>query len=725
MVNETSKATQKVGKPLLELKESGVAFVRLGEPDERVVTLTATRMFALREILLRLRETRPRGVIFIGPHVDMFTAGADISVIREVTDPKVGETLAKEGQSLFDEIESLPFPTLAAISGPCVGGGCELVLACSRRIISDQKSSSIGLPEVKLGILPGFGGTQRLPRLIGLPKALDIILGGKTLRPKQALAYGLVDEIIAPHKLEDRAESVILDLSKLKTYKLPFSAHAMTFTSLGRKFVAKKAREEVRLESKGFYPAPPAALDAVLYGLEHGKLKGLENEAKELGRLIVTPECKSLVKIFFLTEASKSIGKGARKSVEHVHALVVGAGTMGAGIAGILAKNEASVILKDTSEESVARGVAHIKKYLASLKYLNETERSFIANRIEPTTRDSASMGNATLAIEAIFEDMAQKKKVLSEAAKQMPQDAILASNTSSLSITEIAKEIPNPERVVGMHFFNPVEKMPLVEIIRGAQTSDKTIVVIAALATKLGKYPIVVKDVPGFLINRILSPYLNEAAFLLEDGYAVEDIDKVALEFGMPMGPVRLLDEVGLDVVAHVGEVMVKGYGPRMQGPTFAATLVAAGRKGKKSGGGFYQFSNNGRGVVKGQLVERPFHGLRGLLKLQKPERKSEPRVIIDRLLMALVNEAIRCLDEGVAGAPGPDAAQQIDLGTVMGMGFPPFRGGLLHYADSIGAEKVLASLQQLEKECGSRFTPAPGITTRIRRNKKFSDKV
>jgi 3-hydroxyacyl-CoA dehydrogenase/enoyl-CoA hydratase/3-hydroxybutyryl-CoA epimerase len=258
---------------------------------------------------------------------------------------------------------------------------------------------------------------------------------------------------------------------------------------------------------------------------------------------------------------------------------------------------------------------------------------------------------------------------------------------------------------------------MPLVEIIRGATTSDKTIAVVAALASKLGKYPVVVKDVPGFLVNRILSPYLNEAAYLIEDGFSILDIDRVAARFGMPMGPVRLLDEVGLDIVVHVSEVMIKGYGARMATPPFADMLVKAGRKGKKNGKGFYDFSEDGRTAT-------PFAGLRDLLALKKPARSGDDQVIFDRLFMALINESIRCLDDGVAGTPGPDAAQQIDLATVMGMGFPPFRGGLLHFADSLGADKVLATLQKLEKEYGSRFAPAPGIIARAKRSRKLSDR-
>ena len=717
MATKSSAEQSQGGAATLEMLESRVALIRLGHPDERVVTLTGERMASLRTILTYLKENVPKGVIILGAGPDMFAAGADIKVIRDLSTAEAGENLAREGQAMFEQIAALPCPTVAAISGPCLGGGCELALACKVRLISDQKSSAIGLPEVKLGILPGFGGTQRLPRLVGLPRALEIILGGKTLRPKQALGSGLVDEIVAAHKLRERAEALALEPRKISRTRLGLFDRFFTFNSFGRRLAAKRAREEVKKETKGFYPAPPAALEVVLAGLDRGVEEGLRLEARELGRLAVTAECKSLVKMFFLSEQAKSIGKSGKRAVEQVQAVVIGAGAMGAGVAGVLARSECAVILKDTTDEALKRGLKQIRESLARVKYLSEADRSFILNRIEATTRDSSNTGNASFAIEAVFEEMPLKKKVLAEVAKQMAHDAIIATNTSSLSVSEIAAAIDNPQRVVGLHFFNPAEKMPLVEIVRAAQTSDKTVVVAAALANKLGKYPIVVKDVPGFLINRILFPYLSEAAFLLRDGYRVADIDRAAAGFGMPMGPLRLLDEVGLDVAAHVIDTMVKGYGARMQGPGYAAHLAAAGRKGRKSGAGFYDFKN-------GESAPSP--RLRQLLQIEKPERSAgDLKPLTDWLILSMINEAVRCLDEGVAGAPGPEAANQIDLGTVMGIGFPPFRGGVLHYADCLGVDRVLQLLVALEQEQGSRFTPASGISARAKRGKRFYEKV
>lgn len=702
-----------IGVVSVSLLESGVALLKLGSADERYITLTPKRINSLRDALISLKSNPPKGLVITGSTTDMFTVGADISLINSVTDPSSGEALAKEGQDVFALIEQLPFITVAAISGPCVGGGCELALACKYRLISDEKSSLIGLPEIKLGILPGFGGTQRLPRLIGLPKALDIILAGKTLRPRQAQSIGIVNELVQSSRLLERAESIASGASTTREIRLGFVEKFLTTTKLGRAFVKGKAKKSIQKETKGFYPAPPAALDCCIFGLESGYERGYRNEARELGRLIVSHESKALVNVFFLSENAKNLGKSAKKEVENFSSVVVGAGIMGAGIAGSLSRSGCPVVLKDTSDAALQKGKSHIQKSLQKIKYLSETEKSFILNRVETTSREIAQANNIQFAIEAVFEDLDLKRKLLSDLSAQIPQDAIIATNTSSLSVTKIAAAISNPERVVGMHFFNPVEKMPLVEIVMGEKTNDKTLAVIAALTVKLGKYPIMVRDVPGFLVNRILTPYLNEAAFLLQEGYSVKDIDQAALSFGMPMGPIRLLDEVGLDVASHVSEIMVQGYGERMKAPAFSKILSSNGRLGKKSGSGFYDFIDE---------KATPSIAARELLRLSTHQKEVTNLVPLQqRLTMALLNETIKCLDEGVAGEPGKEAAAQINLGTIMGMGFPPFRGGALYYADSLGAAQILETMQRLEREVGPRFTPTTGIINRASNGEKF----
>ena len=676
-----------------------VAILQLGTNDERAVTWTPSRMSSFVEALSKVASSGVRGLVITAPTLDSYCVGADISLISSVTDPEVGARLAREGQEAFNALEDLGVITVAAISGPCVGGGCEMALACNYRIITHLSSSVIGLPETKLGILPGFGGTYRLPRLIGLPKALDIILAGKTLRSPQALKAGLVDEIVSPENLLARAIEIASGV-KLPSRRGPRKVDSLlTRSSLGRSVVRRNAQKSVLATTKGVYPAPLAALTTTTAGLGLPRAPALAQEANTLGKLIVTPQSKSLVNIYFLTEAAKSIGKPAKEAVADLFAMVVGAGVMGAGIASSLAKAGHSVIVRDTNEEALNRGKNHVKKGVSAMRHLSSLEKGAITNRIDWITHSSPTVARTGIVIEAVFENMDLKKKILSELAQTLPSSAILASNTSSLSVSEIAREIPHPERVIGMHFFNPVEKMPLVEIIKGEKTSELTIQKVAALATKLGKYPIVVSDVPGFLVNRILVPYLNEALFLLAEGFSIEEIDGAATDFGMPMGPIRLLDEVGLDVAVHVSEVMTAGYGERMRPPSFSGSLLALGRKGKKSGAGFYSYDGK---------KAAPWSGVRDALSLPTTQAPTYDKAKIqDRLVLHLINEAMKCLHEGVAGDDKTLAKKQIDLGTVMGIGFPPFRGGVMHYADSIGLDQLKSKLEILMKEFGIRYEP------------------
>lgn len=680
-------------RAVLEKLDGGVMLIRLGDPSEKVVTFTPERLQSLKDIIYTLKSKPPAGVVITGPTLDMFTVGADISLIQEVTDPKIGESLAKEGQAVFTEIEKLPFRTVAAISGPCVGGGFELALACNFRLISDSSSSTVGLPEVKLGIIPGFGGTVRLPKLVGLPKALDLILTGKTVRAKKALALGLVDEVTPAHALIERARCVAAGSLRLRRKSIGIKDTILS--SILKGIVKKSAKASVLKQTKGFYPAPLKALESVF-------ASNYDVEAKLLGEAIVTPESKALTHVFFLTELSKGIGKGAKKHLENFSASVIGAGVMGAGIASILAASEIPVVLKDTSEDAISKARIQIRGFADSLSYLSPSERNILVSRVTATTEDPPV--GVGIVIEAIVENMAVKKKVLSELALKLGEQTIIASNTSSLSISEMAKDIPNPSRVIGMHFFNPVPKMPLVEIIMGSKTSDQTIALVAGLSVKLGKFPIVVKDVPGFLVNRILTPYLNEAAFLIQEGYKIDDIDKAATSFGLPMGPVRLLDEIGLDVASHVSEIMVKGYGSRMEAPPLASKLVATGALGKKNDLGFYDFS-----------TKKPRRDLYSVLAL--PKEKDGSSDIQDRLIFSLLNEAVLCLDEGVAGTPGTEAAKQIDLGSVMGFGFPPFKGGILYWAHKTGVASLIDRSKELEKKYGVRFKPNEGLLKRAQK--------
>jgi 3-hydroxyacyl-CoA dehydrogenase/enoyl-CoA hydratase/3-hydroxybutyryl-CoA epimerase len=433
--------------------------------------------------------------------------------------------------------------------------------------------------------------------------------------------------------------------------------------------------------------------------MARARASALSVEAEELGTLITTPESKALVHLYYLTEAAKAIGKAKKSEVEKIPGLVVGAGIMGAGIAGSLARAGHQVIVRDTGEAALERGRQHISKEVGKLRYLSSFERAAIKNRIDWLWTSSPTESRSGIVIEAVFEDMDLKKRIFRDVAARVSQQCILASNTSSLSVTEMATAVERPERFIGMHFFNPVEKMPLVEIIRGEKTSDETVSAVAALSTQLGKFPIVVKDVPGFLVNRTLIPYLNEAMFLLQAGHSIEEIDGAATAFGMPMGPIRLLDEVGLDVAAHVSKVMTAGYGERMAPPPFAEKLLSEGRKGRKSGGGFYDYK---------EKDSAPWPRIRSALGLPSQPAERLGRIeITERLVFHLVNEAMKCLNEGVAGDDRELAKKQIDLGTVMGIGFPPFRGGVIYYAERVGLETITGRLKSFEAAFGERYKP------------------
>lgn len=726
--NVTSEQSTSAEGVLLERQEN-VAIIRLGQPRERIVILSKQRMESLTRAIDALStEKGIEGLVIIGAHFELFCAGADINVIQSVTDPAIGKRLAEDGQRIFQKIEDLPFRTVAAISGACVGGGCELVLSCDHRVLSSAANTRIGLPEIKLGILPGFGGTQRLPRLIGLPRSLDLMLQGKLLSAKKARAAGLADTVVDTSDCEGRPDAAYLKLleaaieiaSGKKTVqrnKPRLLESLLTNTGIGRSIVEKKTRQAVQKTTGGNYPAPARLIDAVFEGYRQGITRGYEIEAQALGDMIVTPESKSLVHIFFLGQEAEKLGRDAKADVQQVTIGVLGAGTMGAGIAASFVAAGRPVVLVDPTEAAREKARKRTEDLLGYSSSLSDSKRKQLLSQLI-LAESPERLAGCGVVIEAIIEDLKVKQDVLSNIAKHVGPECIIASNTSSLSVTDIAKGVPHPERVVGLHFFNPVERMMLVEIVSGDETGNRAIVSAAALIALLKKYPVVVRDVSGFLVNRILSPYLVESSHLLAEGYGIEAIDKAALKFGMPMGPLRLLDEVGLDIAAKVADVMYEQYGDRMKGPNYAAKLVQHGFKGKKSGAGFYRYDGKKKTVNHEVMKLLDLAALNGHGQGKKDFLES-------RLILPMLNEAVRCLDEGVAGDPGKQACGQIDLATVMGIGFAPFRGGLMHYASSVGAGQLLTKLNEFEKAHGDRYTPAPGIVSRAELGVGFDSAV
>lgn len=708
----------------LKIDANQIAWVTFDLQNEKVNKLSRVVLTELREILTGLQGNKLlKGLIFISNKDSIFIAGADIKEIESIKSAYEGEQAAKEGQSVFDLIASLKFPTLAAIHGACLGGGCELALACTYRMATDDSKTKIGLPEIMLGILPGFGGTQRMPRLIGLQKSLSLILPGKALDGKKAYKMGLVDALVPKAWLKDKAEAFILTLNK-KTKKKILKKRKpaglvnllLEKTFIGNQIVFSQAKKALMAQTKGLYPAPLKALE-VIKQTHHLSLKhGLEIEAKALGDLAQTGVCKNLIHVYYLNEnAKKSTGVSGQTALDPAllkdfnQMAVIGAGVMGGGIAQLFASQNYGVRLKDISWELVAKGfeaAAKIFKGSVKRKRLSQREADLKLGHITGAI-DYSGFKSAGLVIEAVVENMDIKKKVLKETENVVGPEAILASNTSSLSITEMAKAVNRPQRVVGMHFFNPVDRMPLVEIIRGEQTDDVTVMKIVELTKKIGKTPIVCKDKEGFIVNRILLPYLNEAAGLLMEGHHMLDIDRSMTKFGMPMGPVTLADEVGIDVGFKVAQILEKTYGARMKVNEILHQVYEKKWLGKKVGKGFYVHDDKKKTRI-------PNPELKELLANKKPT--TDRRDVLDRMVLLMINEAALILEEGVAMC-----AEDIDVGMIFGTGFPPFRGGLLKYADDLGMTNIIKRLEELSLKYGNRFLPAKILIQYSKENKKF----
>ncbi len=671
-------------------------------------------------------NTSMRALVLTSAKKTNFIAGADISGIKTITDPKEGELIGKEGQRIFGKFSYLPMPTFAFINGTCMGGGTELSLAADYRIGLNASHVKIGLPEVMLGILPGWGGTQRLPRLIGIQKALDYILTGRRVAAKKAYRDGILDQLIPAEIPEAEILPAVFKfvnntltaagkarIAKKRKRSQNLQTMLLEKNPLGRKVLFDQARKTVLKTSKGHYPAPLRALEAVQQGMAASLSEGLAIEARFLGELVVTPVSKNLVKVFLLTEELKKDNgapgfKGEAQKFDRVG--VLGAGVMGGGIAQLLAAKNHPVRMKDINLPGIAKGMEQASKVFSGLVKKRRMKSNEMAEKMGliSGTTDYSGFHNVDLVIEAIIEKLDIKKAVFTEVDKIVPENTIIASNTSSLPVTEMAKATGRPEKVAGMHFFNPVHRMPLVEIIRAEQSSDATIVSLVEFSRALGKTPIVVKDSPGFLVNRILAPYMNEAAMLLEEGQKIDFIDKAMVKFGMPMGPLELYDEVGIDVAHKVAGILQAAFGDRMPASAVVEKMFAAGRFGKKSGAGFYKYNNR-----KKEVDPETYKTLVGLFS----EAAAMPEIEIqERCILTMINEAARCLEEDIVSC-----ARNVDIGMIFGTGFPPFRGGLLTYADDLGAATVLQKLQHYAEKCGPRFEPAPLISELAQKDGSF----
>lgn len=638
---------------------------------------------------------------------DNFVAGADVRMLDACNSAEEATKLATTGQEMFNELSKLPFSVVAAIHGPALGGGLELALACDYRVCSDDDITRLGLPEVQLGLLPGSGGTQRLPRLIGLMASLDLILTGKQVRAKKAKKLGIVDAAVPDSILLEVAKQFATK-SKPKR-KTPPKEKLISNISVSRKVIFDQAAKKTRAKTRGNYPAADKILEVMQYGLEKGFAKGLEKEAKEFGELVMTPESEALRSIFFATTEMKKehFGDAKPRTVNQVG--VLGGGLMGAGIAHVsLGKAKVPVKLKDVSEDGVLNALSYNYKLFSKQRkrrILSKAQLQAKMGQIRGGT-DYLGFEQTQVVIEAVFEDLALKQSMVKEVEVLSDKDIIFASNTSSLPIHQIAEGASKPENVVGLHYFSPAEKMPLVEVIPHATTSDETVATVVALARKQGKTPIVVKDSAGFYVNRILAPYMNEAAHVLMAEQEIEHIDNALLNFGFPVGPITLLDEVGVDIGAKIMPILVKELGERFQGPDLFDTLLNDGRKGRKVGKGFYTYKGKDKKVDK---------SVYGLLKLTPSKSISEDDIAL-RCVIPLLNEAVRCLDEGIIAN-----ARDGDIGAIFGIGFPPFTGGPFRFMDHYGLDKLIEKMGEFELKYGERFKPCQAMLDRAEQNRTF----
>ncbi|WP_341501558.1 fatty acid oxidation complex subunit alpha FadJ [Gallaecimonas sp. GXIMD4217] len=707
----------------LELREDGIGIITMDVPGESMNTLKAEFADEIGAILAEIKhDPQVKGLVLVSGKADSFIAGADIGMLDACQSAADAEALSKQGHAICAELEGLKMPLVAAIHGPCLGGGLELAMACHARICSDDAKTALGLPEVQLGLLPGSGGTQRLPRLVGIQKALDMMLTGKQLRAKQAKKAGLVDEVV-PRSILVEAAVKLAQAGKpdREGPQQGVVAKLLEGNGAGRNILFDQARKQVLKKTKGHYPAPLKILDCVRVGMSSGMAEGLALEARHFGELVMTPESKQLRGIFFATtEMKKETGAEGVEPRQVAKAAVLGGGLMGGGIAHVTV-NKAGVParIKDIGHQ----GISHALKYSYDLLNKKVRRRHMLKAEMQKQmmmlTGDTQYRGfhDADIVIEAVFEDLELKRQMVKDVESHCRPETIFATNTSSLPITQIAEGAKRPENVIGLHYFSPVDKMPLVEIIAHDKTSEQTIADTVAFARRQGKTPIVVKDGAGFYVNRILGLYMNEAAFLLMEGEPVEKLDKALTQFGMPVGPMTLLDEVGIDVGAKIAPILEQELGERFKAPAAFDKLLADGRKGKKSQKGIYQYKNlpkswNPLKKAPKKPVDESVYRVLGI----SPAGKLELEAIAERAMMQMLNESARCLEEGIIRN-----ARDGDIGAIFGIGFPPFQGGPFRYMDKLGVKAVVAKLAQLESQHGSRFAPCELLKTMAEQGERF----
>ncbi len=710
----------------LEVRSDGVAVITYDVPGAPVNTLKASFSEEFAEVLERLEsDTSIKAAVIVSGKPDTFVAGADIDMLREVKTASDAERLSRLAQEGFRRLEGLKKPVVAAIHGAALGGGFELALACHGRVLSDDNKTTLAFPEVQLGLLPGSNGLQRLARIVGLQAVLDFGLTGKSLRASKARKLGVADDVVPrPILVQVAAEKALALASgdKGKKKKAHVDVQALTALALeknplGRKVLFKQARTMALKKSGGHYPAIERIIDVIETYADKGMEASSELENRYFGELCVSETARQLIGIFEATTALKKdtgVDDESVKPRTTRKIAVLGGGLMGGGIAFVSIQNaRIPVRMKERDLEGLSRGFKHVHELLSERvkkRQMTRIERTKKLGMLTGTT-DFSGFGDTDVVIEAVFEDLALKHRMVTEIEKSCSPETIFASNTSSIPISKIASVAKRPELVVGMHYFSPVQKMPLLEVIRTEKTAPWVVATAVAIGKKQGKTVIVVNDGTGFYTSRILGPLMNEAAYILAEGIPVEDIDGAMRKWGWPVGPITLLDEVGIDIAAHIGPIMVEAFGERMTPPPMFAKLVADDRKGRKNERGFYVYGGK-RKKEGSKQVDQSVYKVLGI----EPKNKMAPEEIQMRCSLQFVNEAVRCLGDGILRS-----ARDGDIGAIFGLGFPPFRGGPFRWIDSVGAPEVLRRIEQYHERFGKRWEPAPLLVEMAKSGKRF----
>jgi 3-hydroxyacyl-CoA dehydrogenase/enoyl-CoA hydratase/3-hydroxybutyryl-CoA epimerase/3-hydroxyacyl-CoA dehydrogenase/enoyl-CoA hydratase/3-hydroxybutyryl-CoA epimerase/enoyl-CoA isomerase len=709
----------------LSFPEPDVAVLTFDDPESSANVLSRGVLEALERHLDELeKKSGVAGLVLRSAKHGMFIAGADVKEFAASFDlPKADvQAYSRRGQQLFKRLASANYVTVAAIDGLCVGGGAELAIWCDRRIFTASDKTAYGFPEVKLGIFPGWGGTARTPRIVGLANAVELVTSGETIDARAAVAMGLASDIVlcGQDELLAAAMSMIRAEKQSGDYRGDRARWAapivISDTELG--FLGATASAYIQGQTKGHYPAPLVALELMLSAAGFDLDAACRLEAEEFPKLFGSPINRGLLNIFFLRERNKK-DPGISANVpprKIVAAGVVGAGVMGQGIAAANVKRGIPVGLLDANQEALARGVQGV---LNEVAYNKQTKQPDVQRAIELApmvngTFSDIELCHSDIIVEAIFEDLAAKRRLYARLEPLMREAAILASNTSTIPITELAAGLERPGQFCGLHFFNPVRQMQLVEVIRGRETSDATVATAVAYAKTLGKSPIVMNDGPGFLVNRLLLPYMNEAALLLVEGASIKDVERAAKDFGMPMGPITLYDVVGIDVAVHAGRTMLAAFPDRVAASPIIQRLFEAGRLGQKIGRGFFDYP-----LAKGGKPPRGTESeeaARIIDECRGPSpRKFKQEEITDRLFLPMLVEATRVLEDGLVRD-----VRDVDLALIYGIGFPPFRGGLFFWADQTGAARIVDKLKVYES-LGKRFAPTAMLETQAENGSRF----